>query len=85
MKKLSYTLLACLFSVGLLAACDDVLGDICMPNDALNCTNRATDCQNELDSESETYEADLTACTEDLCDCLDDNGCDQYINDSDCN
>ncbi|MCP4199434.1 MAG: hypothetical protein GY762_19990 [Proteobacteria bacterium] len=85
MRRLSYALLACLFAFGLLGACDDVLDGICTPNDALTCTNRATDCRNELDSESETYEADAAECTQNLCDCLDNTGCDEYINDSDCN
>jgi hypothetical protein len=85
MKKPYTTLLCCLFAIGLLTgACDDDLFDICTPNDAVYCTDKGTECRNGLDTESDTYEADLEECNAEQCDCLDDRECDQYLDEASC-
>jgi hypothetical protein len=88
MKKLSYTLFACLFAIGLLtAACDNPLSDAldCLRSDISQCNEDYTECTNVIDTEIDTAAEEQTACKEDLCDCIDDTNCDDLISNSDCN
>jgi hypothetical protein len=88
MKKLSYTLIACLFAVGLLAAaCDNPLSDAldCLGSDIGQCEENYTECNNAIDTASDTAAEEQSTCKEDLCDCVDDTNCDDWISNSDCN
>jgi hypothetical protein len=72
------------FSIGLLSvACED--DSACTSSDASQCADEAIDCIEDLDIMSETYEEDAEACSEGWCDCLDDQGCDEYLDDAQCN
>ncbi len=88
MKKVSHILLISLFAIGLLTtACDNPLDDvldICTQSDAENCRDHHTECSDAIDTESDTAEEEQTACTDDLCDCLENKNCDDWISSDDC-
>ncbi len=89
MKKPFHILLACLFAIGLLSsACDNPLSDFinnpCTQSDAEDCQDDYTECRDAIDPESDTAEEEQTACTDDLCDCLEDKNCDDWISSDDC-
>jgi hypothetical protein len=89
MKITLNTVLACMFVFGLLTtACDNPLeaaiNDICTQSDAENCSDDHTACSDAIDTEGDTAEEEQTACNDDLCDCLSDRNCDDWVNSDDC-
>ena len=91
MKKSLMILAVTVFSIGLLStACDtdDLLpgygGGDCTSSEASDCADDTLDCIGELDAMSDTYSEDLEQCNRDWCDCLDDEGCDEYLDEAGC-
>jgi hypothetical protein len=80
-------------AIGLLSiACDaeDQLSDLlgnnsgCTEGEASECASGATECLGAVDISSDTAEQDADDCEADWCDCLDDEGCDEYLDEAGC-
>jgi hypothetical protein len=56
----------------------------CTSSDAEKCGNDYADCIFDLEALSETYEEDAEACSGGWCDCLDNQGCDEYLDEAGC-
>jgi hypothetical protein len=90
MKKLLTVLIMVTVAFGFLsAACDDddILGNRtgCTSSEASQCAEETTDCIEAVDVTSETAAQDIEACDNRWCDCLDDEGCDELLDDANCN
>lgn len=90
MKKSLIFLIIVTFAIGLLSvACDedDILpgsGGSCTESEANECADEAIDCINAVDVMSDTATEDMDDCEQGWCDCLDSEGCDEYLDEAGC-
>ncbi len=90
MKKVLMILAVAVFSIGLLSTgCDedDLLpgsGGSCTSSEANDCAEDTLDCLEDVDTASDTAMEDIEQCNQDWCDCLDDEGCDEYLDEAGC-
>jgi hypothetical protein len=93
MKKVYFLAILVVVTIGLLSvACDteDQLNDLlgnnsgCTESEANECATEATECVNAVDLSSDTAEQDIDDCEAGWCDCLDDEGCDEWLDEAGC-
>jgi hypothetical protein len=79
MKKYLAILVTVVLAVGLLSmGCGEDDGT-CTSSDADRCRNERADCAMGTTSQEE-----IDACADAFCDCLDDLGCDDYLDEANC-
>lgn len=81
MKKVLALMLVCVFafSFAVIACDDDEDSSACTEDDAEQCANDYIECAGEC-----ADAACAEDCAADWCDCLDSQGCDEYLDDAGC-
>jgi hypothetical protein len=84
-KTLILTAIALFAVCFLVAAREGVSKGVCAREDIGECIDHTATCALELDDQNPTYKADLATCHNTLCACLDLKGCDDRLEEANCN
>ena len=85
MKKTLIIAAIALFTVCfLMAAREGITRGVCASEDMASCIDRTAACALGQDVSIPAYEVDLAACHDTLCACLASRGCDQRLEEANC-